>query len=190
MENEYEELAGKIAIQVIAQTAVLNDQLHEALVLGTNVATEPMVHNKVWLQIAYFGNYILFKKYSRNISPAELDAFKVSLKDQFIRYAMMVVFTGNDENFQVWLESQYLHFFELYEKHVGNTSELLKKLISANFVLNDSKIKFVENKFPKRALLSLSGILGGIPQGEILLSDEVLTKFSTSVFDTFVSIEI
>lgn len=190
MDNNREELAGKIATQVIAKTAVLNDQLHEALSLSTNLATEPLVHNKVWLQIAYYGNYLLFKKYSKLMSASEISTFKLELKDQFINYAMMVVFVGNDENFRLWLEAQYSQIFEVYENHIGNTSDLLKELISSEFVSNNSKIKFIENKFSKRFLLGLAGALGGVPQGEVILSQEVLSNFCEKVIDSFLSVEV
>jgi hypothetical protein len=166
-EFQINDASNKIVAQVIATTASLNDQWDEVLMTKFNIEIIPEVHNKTWLEIAFFGAYTLLQRAKTAYSADDYEKISQEFHRALVRMILMVVFTqdGDDEktkkSLELYVTSEFNKSFELYKKHSGDTALVLRDLIRDAFNSSEiSKIKFVDDGWKNKLKLNVAFALG------------------------------
>ncbi len=194
-ELQLNDASNKIVAQVVAITASLNDQWDNVLITKFNTQIVPQVHNKTWLEIAFFGAYTLLHR-AQTAYPKEIyEKVTQAVHKDLVRMIMMVVFDEKDEETKKSLEAyitlQFHQSLELYQKHVGDTALVLRDIIRDIFnTSDDSKIKFVDGDWKSKLKLNFAFALGDSEfqakhKDEQYLKSEVLLPIAQTVANEF-----
>ena len=164
--EKLEELATKVAAKVVAITANINDKLHAEFLAATNIPIHPGVHNYVWLEIAYFGSYLLHQKVTNSMSKDEQIIFASTLRERFIFLVTTIVFPTEgeeDKSLKNYIESTYDTKLKKYSEFRGDISELFKNELKDTFnSQSDGKIKFVDKSFKTKIKLKAAFFLASL----------------------------
>lgn len=192
------DIASKINAQVVATTAALNDAWRNEL----NTLKLPNgVLNKLWLETAYFGAYLLEKRFSAPLGDQKSKEVNKYIRDGFLLIVPRTFSDGDNENEELkkWITSEYDRTLEMYENYKGvDVKKLFCDLVRDVFNTTEgSKMKFIDNTFGNRLKLKTAFILGALGgnkefiekhENEVYLPNENLTAFATSAAQAFASI--
>lgn len=208
-ELQLSDASNKIVAQVLAVTASLNDQLDEVLVAKFNIPINSGVHNRTWLEIAYFGTYTLLQRAQKSYSADDYVNISREVHKGLIHMILTVVFFDEkDEATKASLEAHVsaglAQSLESYKEHVGDTSLVLRDLIRDIFnASEDSKIKFVDGDWITKLKINIAFALGNsefqakhkdeqLLNGDFLLPvvHAIATRFRTLDQKEFIESEI
>ena len=192
------DIASKINAQVVATTAALNDAWRNEL----NTLKLPNgVLNKLWLETAYFGAYLLEKRFSAPLGEQKSKEVNKYVRDGFLLIVPSTFSDGDNENeeFKKWIASEYDRTLEMYENYKGvDVKALFRDLVRDIFnTTEDSKMKFIDNTFWTRLKLKIAfflAALGGNKEfmekhgNEVYLPHENLTACATSAAQAFAAV--
>jgi len=196
--KEYE-LGSKINGQIVATTAFLNDAWRNQMI---TLNLPNLVFNKLWLETAYFGSYILQKKFSE-----PLEKEKSKLLNQYMRYGFLLLVPTifgeklGDSELKKFVSEQYDDRLEKYRNFNGvDTRTLFCDLVKNVFNSTENcKIKFIDNTFGNRLKLKTALILGAIGgnkefvdkhKDEVFLSDKDLLKLADNATQAFMNVNL
>jgi|GEM_PF-2828971 len=201
--EKLDDLATKVAAEILALTASVNDKLHAELLSATNIPTHAGQHNYVWLEIAYFGSYLLRQKVTNSMSKQEQNIFDPLLKERFLFYVTNVAFESKGEgaeSLRLMIGSTYDARLKEYAEYRGDVSTLFKEELKNAFnSQSQGKIKFVDKSFKTKLKLKVAfflAALGGNKEfleqhgDEIFLPDSVLTSTAATVNKMFRETEL
>lgn len=194
-ELQLNDASNKIVAQVVAITASLNDQWDEVLMTKFNAPIVPSVHNKTWLEIAFFGAYTLLQR-AQTAYPADVyEKINQVVPKDLVRMIMMVVFDEKDEetkkSLETYITSEFNRSLELYKKHVGDTALVLRDLIRDVFNTSEgSKIKFVDGGWTTKLKLNVAFAMGDSDfqakhKDEQYLKSDILLPIAQAVANEF-----
>lgn len=192
------DIASKINAQVLAITAVLNDSWRNEL----NTLKLPSgVLNKLWLETAYFGAYLLEKRFSDPLGDQKSEEVKRYVRDGFILIVSRTFLDGDNENEELknWIASEYDRTLKMYENYKGlDVKALFQNLVRDIFnTTEDSRMKFIDNTFWTRFKLKLAFFLAALGgnkefmekhENEVYLPHENLTAFAVSAAQAFAGV--
>lgn len=189
------DIASKINAQVVATTAALNDAWRNEL---NTLKLSNGVLNKLWLETAYFGAYLLEKRFSIPLGDQKSKKVNKYVRDGFLLIVPSTFSDGDNQNEELkkWIASEYDQTSEMYENYKGvDVKVLYSDLVRNIFNLSeDSKIKFIDNSFWTRFKLKKAfffATLGGDKEfikkheNEVYLPNENLTAFANSAAQAF-----
>lgn len=192
------DIASKINAQVVATTAALNDAWRNELI---TLKFPNGVLNKLWLETAYFGVYLLQKRFSAPLGEEKRKVVNKNVRDAFLLIVPNVFRDKEDgnEKLKKWITAEYDRTLEMYENYKGiDVKSLFLNLVRDVFNTSKNlKMKFVENSFWTRFKLKLAfflAALGGNKEfmeqhgNEVYLPHENLTAFATSAAQAFASV--
>lgn len=197
--EKLEELATSAAAEAVAATAAVNDKLHAEFSKATNVSVDAGTHNHVWLEIAYFGLYLLYKKVSTEMTDEEKKVFKKYLKENFLNYVINIVYQAKGEeavSLKKYVRENYDARFNLYLNYRGDVSTLFKEQLRNTFNGQEKgEIKFIDNSLTTKLKLKLAFLLGGKEfleehKGEVYLSEDILNLTAKNIMQVFQEINL
>lgn len=191
------DIASKINAQVVATTAALNDAWRNEL----NTLKLPNgVLNKLWLETAYFGAYLLEKRFSASLGEQKSKEVNKYVRDGFLLIVPNTFSDGEEnEELKKWIASEYDRTLEMYENYKGvDVKALFQNLVRDVFnATEDSRMKFIDNTFWTRFKLKLAFFLAALGgnkefmekhENEVYLPHENLTAFATSAAQAFANV--
>ena len=196
---ELQDMSSKINAQILTTTAALNDAWRNELIT-LNLPNE--VLNKLWLETAFFGAFLLQKRFVMPLEEEKRKFVNKAVRDAFLFTIPTVVFSDSkNENTDLknFITSEYDRTLEMYKNYQGvDIKALFRDLVRDVFnTSKDSKMKFVENSFWTRFKLKLAFFLAALSgnkefmdqhQHEVYLPNENLTAFATSAAQSFASV--
>lgn len=195
---ELRDISSKINAQIIVTTGGLIDAWNNELI---TLNLPNAVINKLWLETAFFGAYLLLKRFS-----APLEAEKSKFVDKAVRDAfidMIPIYTsdkkGDNADLKKYITSGYDRTLEMYKNYKGVDTKILFCDLARNVfnLTKDSKIKFIDNTFWTRVKLKFAFFLrafGGNKElmdkhiNEVYLPNENLIAFADSATQAFVNV--
>ena len=192
------DIASKINAQVVATTVALNDVWRNELI---TLKLPDSILNKLWLETAYFGVYLLQKKFSGPLGEEKRKTVNKNVRDAFLLIVPSVFGDKEEHNEELkkWITLEYDRTLEMYENYKGiDVKSLFCDSIRDVFNATEgSKIKFIDNTFGNRLKLKTAfilAVLGGNKkfidkhENEAYLPNENLTAFATSAAQTFANV--
>ncbi len=191
------DVASKINAQVVVTTAALNDAWRNEL---NTLKLSNGVFNKLWLETAYFGAYLLEKRFSAPLGEQKSKEVNKYVRDGFLLIVPSTFSDGEEnEELKKWIASEYDRNLEMYENYKGvDVKELFQNLVRDVFnTTEDSRMKFIDNTFWTRLKLKLAFFLAALGgnkefmekhENEVYLSHENLVAFATSAARAFASV--
>ena len=196
---ELQDVSSKINAQILTTTAALNDAWRNELIT-LNLPNE--VLNKLWLETAFFGAFLLLKRFATPLEEEKRKFVNKAVRDAFVFTIPTVVFgdtKSENTDLKNYITSEYDRTSEMYKNYKGvDVKALFRDLIRDVFnTSKDSKMKFVENSFWTRFKLKLAFFLAALGgnkefmeqhQHEVYLPHKNLTAFATSAAQAFAGV--
>ena len=195
MEGIMDQYLRNIASQINAQILAVTTQINESLINELMTLKLPnSIFNKVWLETACLGVYLLQKKFSVLLGHENSKTLNKNVRELFLDIVPSL-FGGEGENKEIFKErigSQYDQRFEMYEQYQGvdvglRFRELIRKAFNTT---EGSKVRFIENKSSNRLRSKTAFFFGGKQflgkhENEVFLPNENLNSFVTEVTQAF-----
>jgi len=191
MDQNLRHTASKINAQVLAVTTQINESLVNELM---TLKLPNSVFNKVWLETAYLGVYLLQKKFSVLLGHENSKTVNKHVRELFLDSASSL-FGGEGENKEIlkeWIVSHYDQRLEMYEQYQGaDVSLRFRELIRNVFNTTEgSKVRFIENKPGNPLKLKTAFFFAGKKflskqENEVYLPNENLNAFVTNAAQAF-----
>jgi hypothetical protein len=158
-----DEYGSKICAEVVGTTAVVNDSWRNELIT-LNLPNE--VLNKLWLETAYFGVYLLQKKFTASLEDEKREVINRSIRGTFL-LAIPTLFgdeKADNSDFKNYIASEYDRTLKLYENYKGvDVKMLFRDIVRDIFnTSEESGIKFIDNTRGNRFKLKTASILAAI----------------------------
>ncbi|MFA5020526.1 MAG: hypothetical protein WC517_00460 [Patescibacteria group bacterium] len=196
---ELHDIASKINAQVVTTTAVLNDTWRNELIT-LNLPNEAL--NKLWLETAFFGIFLLLKRFATPLGEEKNEFVNNAVRDAFLLVVPTCAFgdsKGENNGLKDYIASDYDRTLELYKKYQGiDVRMLFRDLVKDVFNSSEgSKIKFIHNSFGNRLKLKIAFIISALAgnkefieahSNEVYLPIENLVAFANSATQAFAGI--
>ena len=196
---ELQDIASKINAQVVTTTAALNDAWRNKLIT-LNLPNE--VLSRLWLETAFFGVYLLQKRFSVPLGEEKSKFIDKTVRDAFLLVVPACTFgdtKGENTDLKNYITSEYDRTLKMYKNYEGVDIKILfRDLIREVFnTVEDSKIKFIDNTFSNRFKLKAAfflSALGGNKEfidkysNEVYLPNKNLMAFANSATQAFANV--
>jgi len=196
---ELQDIASKINAQIVTTTAALNDAWRNEL-LTLNLPNE--VLNRLWLETAFFGVFLLQKRFIMPIGEEKSKFVNKAVRDAFLLVVPTCAFgdtEGKNTDLKKYITSEYDRTLEMYKNYKGiDVKELFRNLVRDAFNTSEgSNVKFIDNTFGNRLKLKAAfflSALGGNKEfldkhgKEVYLPDKNLIAFAHSATQAFANV--
>jgi hypothetical protein len=191
MDQNLRHIASNINAQILAVTTQVNESLVNELI---TLKLPNSLFNKVWLETACLGAYLLQKKFSMLLGHENSKTVNKHVRELFLDTAPSLLgCKGEDkEIFKERIVSQYDKRLEMYEQYQGvDVSLRFRELIRNVFNTTEgSKVRFGENKSSNHLILKTAFFFGGKMfsgkhENEVFLPNENLNAFASNAAQAF-----
>lgn len=160
---EIRDIASKINAEVVAITAGLSEEWGKEF-STLNLPNE--VLNKLWFETAFFGIYLLQKRFVFKLEEKTRDKLKKNIRQTFISTvsSLMSVKDNDYEELKEYITHQYDETIKTYENYSGvDIKNLFTDFLVDVFNLcENSKLKYIDNKLTTKLKLKLAFFLGSL----------------------------
>lgn len=147
--EKIENFATKLAAEIVSHTAGLNDQLRSEFSIATNLPTDAAAHNYLWLEIAFYGSYLINKRIADGVISEDRKLLIQEFKNKIIFYLTTVVFSHEGEDariFKDYLISTLDSKLQKYSDYRGDIRILFKEELRVTFFKQKKSYVFYKNK--------------------------------------------
>ena len=185
--EQLEILAKKAAQKTISLTTTVNEEIRAHLKSTAILQTDIGIGNKVWIEIALLGSYLMQKKAGDIMSPEEKNIFAPIFKKEFMASALDAVSGTSSiekEGASLMIEADYDDKLTKYSSSAGDTAVLFRDELKKLFT-KPSKIKLNENAWRNKIMEKTTYVLGALGQPASgkdapAIPDNILTAIAES----------
>lgn len=160
---EINDIASKFNAQVVAITAGLSEEWEKEF-STLNLPNE--VLNKLWFETAFFGIYLLQKRFIFKLDEITRSKLKKEIRQTFISTVSSLMSSKDidREELQEYIESQYDGTIESYENYSGVDIKILFTNFLADIfnLCGNSKLKYIDDNIANKLRLKLAFFLGSL----------------------------
>lgn len=160
---EINDMASKFNAQVVVTTAGLSEEWEKGF-STLNLPNE--VLNKLWFETAFFGIYLLQKRFIFKLDKITRNKLKKEIKQTFISTVSSLMSSENTshEEIKEYIESQYDETMESYENYSGVDIKILFTdfLVDIFNLCEESKLKYIDDSLATKLKLKLAFFLGSL----------------------------
>jgi len=201
-ELEINDVASKFNAQVVVITAGLSEEWGKEF-STLNLPNE--VLNKLWFETAFFGVYLLQKRFILKLDEITRDKLKKEIRQTFISTvsSLMSVKEKDHEELKEYIKSQYDGTIESYESYSGvDIKNLFTDFLADIFNLCEtSKLKYIDDNLTNKLKLKLGFFLGSLIKKEgtndfiekhkdtVYLPKSNLSTLSSAIAQAFIEVK-
>jgi len=160
---EINDIASKFNAQVVAITAGLSEEWEKEF-STLNLPNE--VLNKLWFETAFFGIYLLQKRFIFKLDEITRNKLKKEIRQTFISTVSSLMSSKDidREELKEYIESQYDGTIESYENYSGVDIKILFTNFLADIfnLCGNSKLKYIDDNIANKLRLKLAFFLGSL----------------------------
>ena len=143
-----ENLADKWMTKIIALSTVINNQIHEANRLGTNIDTRK-VRGLTYVVIAVFGSYVIQQKVANDIGFDKKEEFANLMREKYLSIQKAITGGSHDEKWLRIATDSYDGPFKKMSFMKGPVTNYLRESLAIIFA-QFTDLEFAEDSFFNR----------------------------------------